>query len=89
MNGIYVNYDPFSMESQVLIVEKGKTIGQTYYKSELNQLAEQIATYAKDNSLEDLHVFVRAPGVFYTSLENRIKDKIKKYSLTKITLEKV
>jgi len=36
MNGIYVNYDPFSMESQVLIVENGQTIGQTYYKSELN-----------------------------------------------------
>lgn len=89
MNGIYVNYDPFSMESQILIVENGQTIGQTYYKSELNQLAEQIALYAKESSLDDLRVFVRAPGVFYTSLENRINDKIKKYSLTKITLEKV
>ena len=68
MNSIIINYDPFGMESQVLITKEGKTVGKTYYKSELAALAEFTVKEAYKHGIQ--RVYVRAPQVFYDELNN-------------------
>ena len=69
MNSIVINYDPFGMESQVLVTKEGSTIGKTYCKSELAALADFVVEAAHEHGIQ--HVYARAPQVFYDEL-NRL-----------------
>lgn len=40
LDSIFINYDPFGKESQLLVTREGKTVGNTYCDSELAGLAE-------------------------------------------------
>ena len=71
MNSIVVNYDPFGLESQILITREGETIGNTYCNSELINLAETVVRSAHHYGIS--RVYVRAPKVFYDELTNLVQ----------------
>ena len=90
MNGIFINYDPFALESQVLIVQDGNAIGDTYSKSEVNELASRlIELITADENLNDVKVYVRAPDFIYDELTNLVQTQQKNYSNKTIIMEQV
>ena len=90
MNGIFINYDPFALESQVLIVQDGNAIGDTYSKSEVNELASRlIELITTDENLNDVKVYVRAPDFIYDELTNLVQTQQKNYSNKTIIMEQV
>lgn len=90
MTNIVINYDPFAMESQILITgTDGGTTGSTYGNSELSQLAETVAQRANEFGVENTKVYVRAPQVFYDKLVQYVQAAQNTYSLTTINMEKI
>lgn len=87
MTNIVINYDPFAMESQILITGVNGTQGTTYSNSELSQLAETIALRAYEFGVNDTKVFVRAPKVFYDKLVSYVRAAQNTYSLSDINME--
>ena len=87
MTKIVINYDPFAMESQILIIGADGTQGTTYSNSELSQLAETIALRAQEFGVEQTKVYVRAPKVFYDKLATFVQTVQKNYSLANINME--
>ena len=89
MTQMFINYDPFAMESQILIKNDDDTIGTTYSNSELSQLAETVALRASKLANEQVKVYVRAPQVFYDKLITFVQAAQNNYSLTNITMERI
>ena len=90
MTNIVINYDPFAMESQILITgADGGTIGNTYSNSELSQLAETIAQRASEFGAENTKIYVRAPQIFYNKLVSYVQNVQTTYSLTNINMERI
>ena len=92
MNGIFINYDPFAMESQILIVHNGNAIGDTYSQSEVNELTEKLFDIVtnSDKLGNDVKVYVRAPDFIYDELTNLVQAHKKNYSINKtITMEQI
>lgn len=88
MNSIFINYDPFGMESQVLITKEGKTVGNTYYRSELSKLAEFVVKSAHEHDIQSVHV--RAPAVLYDELNNLVQaQEHVLYSMNQIKMERI
>lgn len=89
MTQMFINYDPFAMESQILIQNNDDTTGTTYSNSELSQLAETVALRASELADEQIKVYVRAPQVFYDKLITFIQAAQTNYSLTNIIMERI
>ena len=90
MTQMFINYDPFAMESQILIKnDDDNTIGTTYSNSELSQLAETIALRASELADEQIKVYVRAPQIFYDKLITFVQAAQTNYSLTNIIMERI
>ena len=69
IRGIYINYNPFTVESRTLIIKDGIPHSESFAKSDLPKLAQYIIDTA--NTIEDMDeikVYVRAPQVFYDKL---------------------
>ena len=89
MTKIVINYDPFAMESQILIMGEDGTQGTTYSNSELSQLAETVALRAQEFGVEQTKVYVRAPKVFYDKFTTYVQAAQKNYSLANINMERI
>lgn len=89
MTQMFINYDPFAMESQILIQNNDNTTGTTYSNSELSQLAETVALRASELADEQIKVYVRAPQVFYDKLITFVQAAQTNYSLTNIIMERI
>lgn len=87
MNQILIEYDPFTMESRVFVVQDDK-ISEGRVSSSLDTLATNIL--AQTYAYGIYNVKVRAPLGIFTKVRQDIEDAEKnKYGLNKITLENV
>lgn len=94
MNGIYVNYDPFAMESQVILIEKGLLTakGKVHYRSDPDQLSDDLLHLVQTafNKEKEVKVFVHAPKVFYDKLSELVQAQKTQYNMTQtIILERI
>lgn len=90
MSKIFVNYDPFAKESQILIEKSDGTTGAVYSDSELSQLAATVTQRANELGVEQTKVYVRAPKVFYDKLVSYVQTAQKEYAINQpITMERI
>ena len=90
MSKIFVNYDPFAKESQILIESADGTTGTVYGDSELSRLAETVALRANELGVEQTKVYVRAPKVFYDKLSSFVQAAQQNYTIAQpINMERV
>lgn len=83
-NVIFVNYDPFAMDSRITIF--GENQEQKMVSSEIGTLSETLTDLMDANHIYNLRI--HAPLALYLEITRNVKELAQaKYSINEITME--
>ena len=81
---IFVNYDPFAMDSRITIY--GENQEQKMVSSNIDELSETLVDLVDANHIYNLRI--HAPLALYTEISRNVKELAQaKYSINEITME--